>query len=131
MRRPAHLDRGDEAVLTDTDVAVSMESAHGALSPWSPPPTPSPASGGGSGWGPFDDQRIDHGEALSLRVDDNRVEVDLLDQIGVVSGKARQACHQLKQSRTVRGRRAAHPVEQCGTLQLPEERLRLLRADGS
>jgi hypothetical protein len=37
---------------------------------------------------PFDDQRIDHGEALSLRVDDDWIQVDFLDQIAMVSGEA-------------------------------------------
>jgi len=71
VRRPAHLDRRDVAVLADTDVA-HLEISSGL---------------------PFDDQRIDHGEALTLRMDDDRVEVDFLDQIGMVGGETRQSRH--------------------------------------
>ena len=37
----------------------------------------------------FDDQRIDDGEALPFGVDNDRVEIDLLDLLGVVGGEAR------------------------------------------
>jgi len=67
-------------------------------------------SGSTSGF-PFDEQGIDHGEALSLRVDDDRVEVDFLDQIRVVGGEAGECRHQLGQGRSVSGRHASHPVE--------------------
>jgi hypothetical protein len=37
--------------------------------------------------GGFDDQRVDDGEALALGMDDDRVEVDFLDLVGVVGGE--------------------------------------------
>src|SRR5690348_3303488 len=44
---------------------------------------------------PFDDQCVDHGKALSSLVNNDRVEVDFLDQISVVRGKTRQDRDQL------------------------------------
>src|SRR5271157_6280867 len=54
---------------------------------------------------PFDDQRVDHREALSLRVDDDRIEVDFLDQIGMSGGKTRQGLDQFGQGVAVGERR--------------------------
>src|SRR5437667_272629 len=58
----------------------------------------------------FDDQRIDHGEALPLGVDDDRVEVDFGDQIGMIGGETRQCRHQLGQGGAVGGWCAAPPA---------------------
>src|SRR5271167_5087958 len=99
------------------------------LSPGSLPPFPSPGNRGGSGWGPFDDQRIDHREALSLRVDDDRVKVDFLDQIGMIGGKTRQGRDQFGQGVAVGERRPARSIEQRRALELAEERQRLSLLD--
>ncbi len=56
---------------------------------------------------PFDDQRIDHGEALTFGMDDDRVEIDFLDQLGVIGGETRQGRDKVGQRRTVGGGLAA------------------------
>ena len=77
----------------------------------------------------FDDQRIDDGHALAWWVDDDRVQVDFVDMVGVVGGKARQGGDQFGERCAVGRRGAAHAVEQSRALKFGEQGKRLVGDD--
>ena len=77
----------------------------------------------------LDDQGVDDGQALALGVDDDRVQVDFVDLIGVVGGEAGEGRDQLAEGGAVGGRGAAHAVEQGGAAQLVEQSERVIRSD--
>ena len=75
-----------------------------------------------------DDQRVDDVRP-SPAVDDDRVEVDLGDQVGVVGGKARQRGDQLGEGGASAGLAPRTPSSRAAPLSSPISRERLVGAD--
>ena len=76
-----------------------------------------------------DDQRVDHRQTMALRVDDDRIEVDFLDQLGMVGGETRQIRDQLGERFTIGRRRPSNSTKERRSPQLVEQSERLLLPD--